>query len=215
VFEILVVTDPAAPRGMVPYVEALRAGGGDWALLVRDHDADDRAVGARVEDLLAVQSEVPILLAAASVERVVLASDARLAGVHLAERGPSVQAARALLGGARVVGASVHDRAGAVGRGVEGVDYFTLAPFGEVPGKGRPLTDREIEAVTDLPTPTFALGAIRSARDVTRAIELGCRGIALRSWFATADDGAAALMEVRSWLRHARETRPVRRFSIS
>lgn len=212
--EILVVTDPAAPRGLAPYVEALRAGGRDWALLVRDHEASDDALERCLEVLAAERGEVPVLLAAASQARVELAARRGLSGVHLAERGPSAAHARRALGRG-IVSASIHDRAGLVRRAAEGVELVTLAPFGEVQGKGRPLRDLEVRAITALGTPVLALGAIRGAEDVARAIALGCRGVALRSWLAAASDGAAALEDVRGWLARARETRPPPSFSIS
>jgi thiamine monophosphate synthase len=212
--EILVVTDPAAPRGIEPYLEALRSGGADWALLVRDHEATDDALARCLETLSSEGHDVPILVAAATLERVALCARLGTAGVHLAERGPSARAARAVLGSG-IVSASVHDPAGLARRAAEGVELVTLAPFGEVAGKGRPLSDAEVRAVTELGTPVLALGAIASGGDVSRAISLGCRGVALRSWMARALDGSAALGEVRAWLRRARETRPPSPFSIS
>ena len=212
--EILVVTDPAAPRGLGPYLEALRSGGADWAMLVRDHEVSDAALARCIETLSGVAHDVPILVAAATLDRVALCARVGAAGVHLAERGPSAETARAVLGGG-IVSASVHDRAGLARRAAEGVDLVTLAPFGEVAGKNRPLPDAEVRAITDLGTPVLALGAIGGADDVSRAISLGCRGVAVRSWMARASDGAAALDAVRSWLLRARETRPPSPFSIS
>jgi thiamine monophosphate synthase len=89
-----------------------------------------------------------------------------------------------------------------------------LAPFGRVAGKGRPLEDTEVRAVTRLGTPVLALGGIHGVEDTSRALALGCRGIAVRSWIATAADGARALEDARGWLAHALETRPCATFPV-
>jgi thiamine monophosphate synthase len=83
-----------------------------------------------------------------------------------------------------------------------------------VAGKGRPLEDTEVRAVTRLGTPVLALGGIHGVEDTSRALALGCRGIAVRSWIATAADGARALEDARGWLAHALETRPCATFPV-
>ncbi|MFN7698599.1 MAG: thiamine phosphate synthase [Deltaproteobacteria bacterium] len=212
--ELLVFTDPGGPRGLVPYYVALRDVTPRWAIVVRDHDADDDTLRRRVEALRGARSAVPLLLAVASPARAKLAASMGLEGVHLAERGPSGLEARAALGDAAWVSASVHDARGLLRRAAERVDFVTLAPFGQVAGKGSPLEDDDVQAVTRLGTPVLALGGLRGVEDARRAVALGCRGIAVRSWIATASDGARALEDARGWLAHALETRPCATFPV-
>ncbi len=204
-FDVYVLTDPRAERGLSPYLEAARANAPRVAIGLRDHDASLASLERDLRALLdAVGGRAPVLVAASSIERVELA--ARLgAGVHLPERGPSAELARALLGARAPLLASIHDEAGLDRRAREGVDGVVLAPFGPVPGKGAPLGAEAIEAITRRGVPTLALGAIRGADDVARALGLGACGVALRSLFASTRDGAALVAEVRRWVDGARE----------
>lgn len=60
-------------------------------------------------------------------------------GVHLPEAGLDVEAARAVLGPKRPIGASAHGATDAVARRAEGADLVTLSPIFESPGKGAPV----------------------------------------------------------------------------
>ncbi len=206
-FDLWVITDPTSPRGLAPYLEALEAGVPGWALAIRDHEASDRELGRTVERLASHGAEVPRVIAAASFERVHLA--ARLGvGVQLAERAPSVEVARASVGDRALIAASVHDAEGLARRVGEGVDLVLLAPFGAVTGKGAPLSDAAVEAITEASdAPVFALGAIRAPEDVARALALGCAGVAVRSWLATSADGARAVAQLRGWIDGSRQER--------
>lgn len=197
-FDLIVVTDPSAPRGLAPYLEALACEIAGWALIVRDHEADDASLARSLERFQRASRGTPILLACATLARVELA--ARLgAGVHLPERGPSVSEARSITG-TRVIGASVHDLEGARRRAEEGADLLVLAPFGAVAGKGAPLTDERVRDIVGAlgSMPVFALGGIRHAREVERALDLGCHGVAFRAPMASATDGARGLAELRA-----------------
>lgn len=207
-FDLYVITDPSAPRGPAPYLEALDAEVPRWALCLRDHEASDAAIEEALGLFLErARGRVPVFLAAASMERVALAH--RLgAGVHLPERGPSASGARR--GARERVGvlASIHDEAGLARRRAEGVDALVLAPFAHVPGKGPPLSDDRVRAITSAPQrgsrPVLALGGIRDRAAIERALGLGCEGVAVRSPFRATDDGAATLRELRAWLDAAR-----------
>lgn len=206
-FDLYVVTDPSAPRGLSPYLEALDAGIEGWALCVRHHDGDDDAITRSVETLATRGRSVPRLIAAADLSRVRLA--ARLGvGIQLAERAPAADEARLIAGGNVLVLASIHDAVGGERRAREGVDAALLAPFGAVRGKGPPLDDDAVVAITrTVDVPVLALGAIRRPEDVVRALALGCAGIAVRSFLAEASDGARALASVRGWIDTARQER--------
>ncbi|MBN8615141.1 MAG: thiamine phosphate synthase, partial [Deltaproteobacteria bacterium] len=156
---------------------------------------------------------VPLLVAVADAPR--LETAARLGvGVQLAERGPPAQRARSCIGQSRVIAASIHDRAGLARRVAEGVDLVLLAPFGDVPGKGAPLSDDEVLEITEASVvPVLALGAIRSQLDVDRALALGCAGVAVRAFVGNAADGGAAITTLRGWIDASRRERDLARRS--
>lgn len=206
---LYVLTDPKGPRGWAPYLEALAsftesdAGDTGWALCLRDHEADDADTRDALRLLLAASAgRTPVLCAAATLARAALALEEG-AGVHLPERGPDARAVRALREDALVI-ASVHDEAGMARRCAQGVDLAVLAPFAAVPDKGPPLSDEAVRAVTRHPRPVLALGGIRDAHDVTRAVALGCVGVAIRAPLAFARDGAEARTRFGRWVWDAR-----------
>jgi thiamine monophosphate synthase len=94
-------------------------------------------------------------------------------GVQLSERGPSVAAARAALGGA-TVGVSRHDRAGLL---ASKADCATLSPVLASPRKGRPMGWEAFRLAIDGALPTLALGGIGPA-EVEAAVRAGAAGVA-------------------------------------
>ncbi|MBX3248834.1 MAG: thiamine phosphate synthase [Myxococcales bacterium] len=99
-------------------------------------------------------------------------------GVHLPERGVSVGDARALLGPAKWIGVSRHDRAGLTAAAAEGADYATLSPFAATPGKGTPLGAAAFaRARAGIAMPVLALGGIDAAVG-REALAAGADGLA-------------------------------------
>jgi thiamine-phosphate pyrophosphorylase len=123
-------------------------------------------------------AHVPVVLS--SRADVALAVGA--AGVHLPEGDLPVAAARRLLGGERLVGRSVHSRAGAEAAAREGADYLVFGPvFGTPSHAGSPIAGldglREICRAVDLPV--LAIGGVDfdRAEECTRAGAAGFAAI--------------------------------------
>jgi len=203
--DLYVVTDPRAPRGLAPYLEALADAAleGSWALQLRDHDADDAGLASSLGRLVAAAkaANVPVLVGCATLARAELAMERGAAGVHLPERAPNARDVRRVIGAAAWVGASVHDAPGASRRADEGVDLLVVGPLGAVAGKGAPLSHDALAEVTRAsPVPVLALGGVRSAEDVIAARRAGCAGVAVRGLVAVTSAGGPAVRSVREWL---------------
>ncbi len=203
--DLYVVTDPHAPRGLAPYLEALAnvSLAGRWALQLRDHDADDAALRASLRDLVAFarSADVPLLVGCASLARAALAMEEGASGVHLPERGPDARDVRRIVGADGWIGASVHDGVGVGRRAREGVDLLVVGPVRAIAGKGRPLSSEALAELTrSSPVPVLALGGVRAADDVIAARRAGCAGVAVRDVIARSGAGGAALATVRAWL---------------
>jgi thiamine-phosphate diphosphorylase len=204
--DLYVITAPGGPRELRPFVEALDA----WperprlAIQVRDKAGPPERVEATLAALLprARARGAPVLLNASTTDDLELARRAGVDGAHLTERAPAVADARAILGGERWIGASVHDEVGARRRAAEGADFLVAGPLGEVPGKGTPLgaagLGRLVAAAVGIPV--LALGGVRTREDVRVALEAGCAGIAVQSALLRSADGARTVREFGDWL---------------
>ena len=136
-----------------------------------------------------------------------MARSAGAGGVHLPEAAMSVAEARSSLGEG-LVGASCHDRTGVLRRIEEGADFVTLGPIGEVPGKNAPLSNEmflHIAAAAN--APVLALGGVRGAAEVERALRHGAHGVAVERGITNAADPVAALSELLRALDVARAAR--------
>jgi thiamine-phosphate pyrophosphorylase len=198
-FELLLITDPAAPLGLAGSVRAALDG-------VSPEQAARVAVQLRAKELSPVAlRDVARTLRALTRERgvkLLINGDVELArtsgadGVHLPERGFSVEEARARLEAAALVGTSCHDPAGLDRAALGGADYATLSPVFESPGKGAPLgVERFAQWTAAAELPVFALGGITLARArVVRAA--GARGIAMIGAVFRAADPASMMRQL-------------------
>jgi thiamine-phosphate pyrophosphorylase len=161
-------------------------GGRELATLAAEVVAAARARGARV----VVNDRLDVALACGAD------------GVHLPESGMDVAGARSLLGTRALIGASVHDVAGAATRAA--ADYLIMGPVWETPGKaacGVALLAEVVRAAAG--RPVFAVGGVDVAR-ADEAAGAGAWGVAvIRAVMAAEDAGAeaAALLEAVSLSR--------------
>ena len=158
---------------LAPMLEALAAAPREVVVMLRRPRASTRTLLAEGHALRATGHAVVV---SRRVD-VALALDAR--GVHLPERGLDVADARALLGPARWIGVSRHDRAGLEAAAAVGADYATLSPFATVPGKGPALGPaRFAELRRGVRIPVLALGGI-SHENASLALASGADGFAV------------------------------------
>ncbi len=187
-----------APDRVDRVVSAVRAGV-QWVHL-RDHrarrDRFARAADALADRLRAVDASVAISVNA----HVGVAADLE-AGLHVGQRGPSVQQARARLGADALVGYSAHDLIDTQSDRVDAPDYFFFSPVfptsskPDHPGMGTTVLETFCEAAR--PVPTLALGGITPER-VPQCRSVGAYGVAVLSGIMDAEAPSAA---ARAYLR--------------
>jgi thiamine-phosphate pyrophosphorylase len=198
-FELLLITDPGVPLGLVESVRAALVG-------LPAVDAPRVAVQLRAKNLgrdeLAKVAESLRDITRTAGVRLTINGDLELArvskadGVHLPESGPPLSAARAQLGAAALIGASCHDPTGLARAALGGASYATLSPVFESPGKGPPLgLARFGEWVRAARLPVIALGGLTAAHAASLRAA-GASGVAVIRAVLAAPDPAAALREL-------------------
>lgn len=202
-FELLLITDPAVPRGLVGSVRAALAA-------LASADAARVAVQLRAkvlprDDLKQAARELREITREAGVSLLIngdvdLARECGSDGVHLPESGLSPRAARLQLGAAAWLGVSCHDSAGLARAADGGASYATLSPVFESPGKGAPLgLERFSEWSGAARLPVIALGGV-TAESAAQLRAAGAAGVAVIRSVLGAPDPAYALRELlQAW----------------
>jgi thiamine-phosphate pyrophosphorylase len=198
-FELLLITDPAAPLGLVGSVKAALAGldaehAARVAVQLRSKEFSTEALLEAARELRALTNYVGVKLLINGDLEVARASGAD--GVHLPEQGPTPAEARALLEPTALVGASCHAPDGLDRVAKAGADYATLSPVFDSPGKGNPLGLDQFTAWTRAARlPVFALGGVTAAQAPTLR-RAGASGIAVIGAAFRARDPATAVREL-------------------
>lgn len=188
-FGLYLITDPSCARVLEVTAAALGAAPpGAVAVQARSKSASARELVSLAAALRPIcrAHEAPLLVNdRADVAKVVGAD-----GVHLPESGLRVSEARDVLGERACIGRSCHDRAGLERAARDGADFATLAPVGDVPGKGAPLGVAGFAAIVrGLAIPTYALGGVTEAAPLRRA---GAAGVAvIRAVYGAGDPAQA------------------------
>lgn len=166
-------------------------------VMLREKDLEGRALVEMARMMVAVARRAGARLVVNDRVDVALAAGAD--GVHLPEAGFAVEEARALLPSGALVGASVHDEAGARARAASGCDYVLAGPVWDTPGKTAVGVDALARLVAAAaPLPVFAVGGIDVAR-ADEALVAGAHGVAvIRALMETAEPerAGAAFAEV-------------------
>lgn len=183
------------PLERLPEVAALAVRGGVDTVHLR---AKDLPGGTLLELACRLREAIGGRAALLVNERVDVALLAGADGVQLGESGLPVEGARRLLGG-RLIGRSVHDRAGAWEAGKQGADFLLAGHVFETGSKagepGRGLTFvGEIACLTRLPV--VAIGGITPER-VAPVLRAGAWGVAVLSGILAAADAEAAARSYR------------------
>jgi len=197
-FELLLITDPDAPRGLVGSVEAALQGADGVRLAVQL-----RAKQMSLPALLPIARELRELTQRAGARlfingRLELAREVGADGVQLPETGLTPRAARALLGPGPLIGASCHDPIGLARAAQGGASFATVSPVFHSPGKGPAIgSARFADWARAAQLPVFALGGIR-AEHAALLRRKGARGLAVISSVFYAHDPAAAVRDLLS-----------------
>jgi thiamine-phosphate pyrophosphorylase len=185
---LLVVTDRRQTRRPLPDVVAAALKGGCRWISIREKDlpADEQVLLAR--------SLIPV--AHAKGARLTVHGDAALAaaagtdGVHL-PAGSDSAAARALLGGDKLIGISIHTMIEADGVDPSSVDYVLAGPAFETaskPGYGPELGRKGLSEIARAArVPVLAIGGINTAR-IADLIAEGASGVGVMGSVMRASD---------------------------
>lgn len=199
------ITSLAAHPDLETLARAVRSAAlaGLPAVLLRAHELSP---GARMELALRLRESLEGTDARLFVSRDLEAARAVAAdGVHLGERGPSLEEARRAAGEHSLLGWSAHSEAEALRAFEEGADYVFFSPIFETPAKSlageassadpparEPVGLERLAALARMaPGKVIALGGI-DAGNAAEAIRAGAAGVALlRAILPAPDPGAA------------------------
>jgi len=128
-----------------------------------------------------------------------------LAGAHLGQRSLPPPQARALLGGSRCLGLSVHDRQEGFAGGGGLVDFFfvgALFPTTSHPSSLAGGVERLLEVAATDPPPMVGIGGVTPGK-VQEIVKAGGHGVAVRGGIWDSPDPGAAvgvyLVELERW----------------
>jgi thiamine-phosphate pyrophosphorylase len=184
------------------WLHAALRGGVDIVQL-RDKDADDEQLvllGRRFaracaeHGALFILNDRPDLVAATGAD-----------GVHVGQDDTPVAAARAIVGGERLVGLSTHSPAQVDAAAPSGADYIGVGPVHETPTKpGRAAVGLELvrHATVHATTPFFAIGGIDAA-NISTVRAAGARRVAVARALTRVADPEAAARALRAELEAA------------
>jgi thiamine-phosphate pyrophosphorylase len=194
-FNIYLITDRLLTRG-IPLSSVVEQAlkGGVRAVQIREKDLPTDDLFALAKDIrrLTFQYGAKLLING----RADIARNVHADGVHLAERGSSVESSRNIIGPGKLIGVSCHSLDSATLAQEAGADFVTFGPIFSTPSKtayGKPVgLELLSETVTALDIPVFGLGGINES-NFLQVMAAGARGVALISAImASADPRAAA-----------------------
>lgn len=202
-FDLYLVTDRklTGGRDLVEVVEQAVIGGVK-AVQLREKDLGGAELFHLAEKLKDVCARHRARLFINDRVDVALAADAD--GVQLGGASIPVDAARALLGDEKFIGASIHTLEEARDAVRAGADFLLFGPVYFTPSKaayGAPQgLERLKEVVENISIPVYAIGGV-SADNVESIRDTGARGVALISAIIAAADPAAAAKAILQRLK--------------
>lgn len=188
------------------FLEAALRGGVDVVQLRMKHAPDEQILAAGHRYRRACDAHGALLIVN---DRGDLAAELDADGVHLGQDDAPVAEARAVVGRARLIGLSTHDRAQVDAAAKSGVDYIGVGPVYETPTKpGRPAVGPELVryAAGHTRLPFFAIGGI-SVENVERVRRAGADRIAVVRALTQAIDPEAVARELRAAVAREPEAR--------
>jgi thiamine-phosphate pyrophosphorylase len=203
---LYLVTDPELGGGRrVVDVVAAAIHGGVTLVQMRDKKAEGRALLEQAQALKALLDPlgVPLLIN----DRIDIALAAGAAGCHVGQTDLPAEAARALLGPAAILGASLDAIEQARAADPEYLDYVAFGPFAATATKGdagAPIGAAGLAAVRELTAlPLVAIGGVNEG-NLGDAIRAGADGIAVVSAIMAAPDPKVAARDLRATIEAAR-----------
>jgi thiamine-phosphate pyrophosphorylase len=195
-YTLMLVTERTRSRWPLPELVRLAVEGGVNAVQVREKDLSE----SELIDLTGQVVEAAGDKAWVVVNGSLGAARVLGIGVHLPERGPSIQDARSILGADALVGRSVHSVREASAS--EGVDYVIAGPVHPTKSKPgvEPISIDEFESIAIASSaPVIAIGGITS-QNLSMVANAGALGVAVIGTICEAEDPRAAAADIRRTL---------------
>lgn len=190
------ITNTESKNDVVTQVKEVIAGGGRW-IQVRMKDASDDEIRKVIEEIkpLCIEKEAFLILN----DRVELAKELNVGGVHIGKTDMLPSKARVFLGAGAVIGVTANTFQDVEAVRYLDVDYIGIGPFRQTNTKKNLAPILGVEGIAEITLamrnneiviPTVAVGGI-TLDDVDILMESGVNGIAVSGDIANADDIAA------------------------
>lgn len=187
------ITNTKAPTPVVDQVMAVIEGGGRW-IQIRMKDASDEDIKKVVEAVKpkCIETGAFLLLN----DRVELAKELNVGGVHLGKEDMPVSKARMILGPAAVIGVTANTFADVAAVSNLDIDYYGLGPYAATDTKENLSPILGLDGIRkicfemeekQIQIPHVAVGGIK-LEDVLPLLEAGVNGVAVSGAIAFADD---------------------------
>ena len=187
------ITNTASKTPVIDQILGVIEGGGRW-IQIRMKDASNEEIKKVVDAVKqkCIDTQTFLILN----DRVELAKELNVGGVHLGKEDMPVSKARMYLGAAAVIGVTVNTLADALAVSALDIDYFGIGPFRETKTKENLAPVLGIDGIRKIcyeleekkiEIPRVAVGGIKSD-DVLPLLEAGVNGIAVSGAIAYSDD---------------------------
>ncbi|MDE6753891.1 MAG: thiamine phosphate synthase [Muribaculaceae bacterium] len=187
------ITNPESKMPVTDQIFSVIEGGGRW-IQIRMKDAPDDEIRKVVEAVKPKCEELGVFLI--MNDRVELAKELNVGGVHLGKDDMPPSKARMILGPAAVIGVTANTFADIMAVSQLDIDYYGIGPYRQTDTKKNLSPILGIEGIRkicfemeekEINIPHVAVGGIK-LEDVLPLIEAGVNGIAVSGAIANADD---------------------------
>lgn len=187
------ITNTESRLSVIEQIEKALEGGCRW-IQIRMKDASDEEIKQVVDRVKPACEKVDGFLLLD--DRVELAKELNVGGVHLGKDDMAPSKARAILGAAAVIGVTANTITDIEAVSFLDIDYFGIGPFRETPTKKNLAPVLGIAGIRDITLemrqkeiniPAVAIGGIK-ADDVTALMETGVNGVAVSGAIANASN---------------------------
>lgn len=201
------ITNTSSKTSVVEQIFAVIEGGCRW-VQIRMKDASDEEFKKVVESVKpkCIETGTFLLLN----DRVELAKELNVGGVHLGKEDMPVSKARMILGAAAVIGVTANTFAEVAAVSNLDIDYYGIGPYAETMTKKHLAPVLGLQGIRDICyemetknilIPHVAVGGI-TLNDVLPLLESGVNGIAVSGAIANADDIVKATKDFINLLPH-------------
>lgn len=201
------ITNTLSKTPVTDQIFAVIEGGGRW-IQIRMKDASDEEIKKVVDAVKPKCIETGTFLILN--DRVELAKELNVGGVHLGKEDMPVSKARTILGPGAVIGVTANTYSDIAAVSNLDIDYFGIGPYAETKTKEKLAPVLGLQGIRDIcyemekneiNIPHVAVGGIK-LEDVLPLLEAGANGIAVSGAIAFADDIVKATQNFLQVLPH-------------